>query len=378
MDFELSDIQKQVRDKVRDFTSREVTPYDGQMDKEKKINKNILKRMSEAGLWGLIGETEYGGGGFDSVCGAICIEELAGGSGSIAFTLDAHNLCTESIRRYGSEDQKRKYLPPLYSGKKIGAFAWTEACAGSDAAGIKTAAVCEGNEFIINGTKIFVTNGSIADIFITGVKTDIDAGAKGFSLFILEKGTKGLEPGKEIDLMGIRGASNTELFLKDVKVPVKNIIGDINSGFKYAMNVFNDGRIFVGAISTGTAAAAMEAALAYSKKRTAFGRPLASQQAVQFMLADMDTEINAARWMTYHAAFLKDKGKPYHRQAAQCKYFAAETAMKVCRNALQIFGGHGYTTGYPVERYFRNAKLFEIGEGASEVMRILVAKDLLK
>ena len=377
MNFDLNERQKQCRDAVREFTSKHVGPLDAQMDRDNQIDQDILRKMSRQGLWGLIGEDDYGGAGSDAVTAAVCMEELARGSGSVAITLDAHWLCLETIQSFGSQEQKKKYLPALCSGQAMGAFSWTEPVAGSDAAGIQSTAQKRGDLYIMKGSKCFVTNGGLAKTYILGAKTDPEAGAKGFSVFVVEDGTKGFKVGKKEDKMGLRGSHTTQLHLEDAEVPAANLLGKEGEGLRQALSVFSDGRIFVGAISVGNATAAMRAALRYSQERTSFGKPLSAQQAVQFMLADMDTEISAARWMVYHAACLKDQLRPYHREAAQAKIFAAEVAMKVCKNAIQIHGGAGYTKDFPVERYFRDAKLNEIGEGASEVLRILVARDML-
>jgi alkylation response protein AidB-like acyl-CoA dehydrogenase len=376
MNFDLTESQRMLQRSMEEFTAREIAPHDARMDRENQIQTDILDKMAQQGLWGLIGEKDYGGSGADAVSGVICMEALSRGSASIAFTLDAHNLCLEGIQRFGSDTQKRQFLPALCSGEAIGAVSWTEPTAGSDAAGIQATAVKRGDRYILNGHKVFVTNGGLAKTYLVGVKTDPNAGVKGFSFFIVEDGTKGFVIGKKEDKMGLRGSHTTEILLENVDVPGHHLLGKEGQGFKQAMHLFNDGRIWVGAISVGTARAAMETALVYAKKRTAFGKPLVAQQAIQFMLADMDTEISAARWLVYHAAFLKDQGKAYHKQAAQCKYFASEIAMRVCKNALQIHGGYGYTKDFPVERYFRNAKLNEIGEGTSEILRVLVAKNL--
>jgi alkylation response protein AidB-like acyl-CoA dehydrogenase len=378
MDFDLTEEQKQMRNRVREFTSNHVAPFDAQMDRENHINQEILKKMSRQGLWGLIGDQQHGGTGADAITAALCMEELAKGSGSIAFTLDAHWLCLDTIQRFGNPEQKTKYLPGLCSGGAIGAFSWTEPVAGSDAASIQATAEKRGNAYLLNGSKCFVTNGGLAKTYLVGVKTDPQAGRKGFSLFILENDQKGLGIGEKEDKMGLRGSHTTQLTLEDAEVPAENLLGTEGDGLKNALAAFADGRIWVGAISVGNATAAMQAALKYSQERTAFGKPLAALQAVQFMLADMDTEISAARWMVHHAAYLKDQGRPYHKEAAQAKFFAAEVAMRVCKNAVQIHGGVGYTKEFPVERYFRDAKLNEIGEGASEVLRLLVARDLLR
>jgi alkylation response protein AidB-like acyl-CoA dehydrogenase len=377
MNFDLTERQKQYRDAVREFTSKHVAPLDAQMDRDNQINKEILRGMARQGLWGLIGEGEYGGAEADAVAAAVCMEELARGSGSIAITLDAHWLCLETIQRFGSQEQKRRYLPALCSGEAIGAFSWTEPVAGSDAASIQSTAEKRGDVYILNGSKCFVTNGGLAKTYLVGAKTDPQAGRKGFSLFLLENDTKGFQIGQKEDKMGLRGSHTTQLTLEDAEVPAKNLLGREGDGLKNALSAFSDGRIWVGAISVGNATAAMRAALEYSQERRAFGKPLSAQQAVQFMLADMDTEVSAARWMVQYAAYLKDQGRSYHKEAAQAKFFAAEVAMKVCKNAIQIHGGVGYTKDFPVERYFRDAKLNEIGEGASEVLRILVARDML-
>jgi alkylation response protein AidB-like acyl-CoA dehydrogenase len=378
MNFDLTEEQKQMRNTVREFTSKHVAPFDARMDRENRIDDQILRKMAEQGFWGLIGEKEYGGAGTDAISAAICMEEIAKGSGSIAFTLDAHWLCLDTIQRFGNQEQKAKYLPGLCSGEAVGAFSWTEPVAGSDAAAIQATAERKGGVYVLNGNKCFVTNGGLAKTYLVGARTDPQAGRKGFSLFILENDTKGFEIGEKEDKMGLRGSHTTKVSLQDAEVPADNLLGQEGDGLRNSLSAFSDGRIWVGAISVGNATAAMQAALQYSQERTAFGKPLAAQQAVQFMLADMDTEISAARWMVYHAAFLKDQGRPYQREAAQAKFFAAEVAMRVCKNAIQIHGGIGYTKEFPVERYFRDAKLNEIGEGASEVLRVLVARDLLR
>ena len=378
MNFDLTEEQKQFRNTIRQFAADHVAPFDAQMDRENHINEDILRKMSQQGLWGLICEQEYRGAKADSITAAICMEELARGSGSIAFTLDAHWLCLDAIQQWGSREQKSKYLPGLCSGEAIGAFSWTEPVAGSDAASIQATAEKKGGVYVLNGNKCFVTNGGLAKTYLVGAKTDPQAGRKGFSLFIVEGDTRGFEIGEKEDKMGLRGSHTTKLSLQDAEVPAENLLGQEGDGLKNSLSAFNSGRIWVGAISMGNATAAMHAALEYSRERTAFGKPLAAQQAVQFMLADMDTEISAARWMVYHAAFLKDQGRPYHREAAQAKFFAAEVAMRACKNAIQIHGGIGYTKDFPVERYFRDAKLNEIGEGASEVLRLLVARDMLR
>ena len=377
MDFQLSAEQKQIQDATREVAAKEIAPHDGWMDRENQIDTGILQKMSEQGYWGVIGDKGFEGMGLGAMCGAICMEEIAKASGSIAITLDAHWLCLEGIQVFGTDAQKAKYLADLCSGQSIGAVSWTEPSAGSDAAAIKTTAHKKGDTYILNGTKCFVTNGGLAGVYLIGAVTDPDAGSKGISFFIVEDGTRGLTIGPQEDKMGLRGSHTTELILENVEIPKENLLGKEGDAFKQAMLIFNSGRIWVGAISVGTASAAMEASVKYAKERETFGKPLAKHQGIQFKLADMDTEIQAARWMVCHAAWLKDQGKPHHKEAAQCKYFSAEVAMRVCKEAIQIYGGYGYIKDYDVERYFRNAKLNEIGEGTSEILRMLVAKDLL-
>ncbi|HNT30246.1 MAG TPA: acyl-CoA dehydrogenase family protein [bacterium] len=376
MNFELSEEQDMLRQMVRDFAEKEIAPHDKKMDEDNHIHEELLSAMATAGLWGIVGGEQYGGAGGDAISQVVCIEEVAKASGSMAITLDAHWLCVDGIMEFGNEEQKQQYLPKLLSGEHLGAFCWTEPEAGSDAAGIQTKAVKNGSGYVLNGTKAFVTNGGLAQIYLVGAMTDADK--KQFSIFIVDKDSKGFSIGTKEDKMGLRGSHTTEVHLNDVHVSEQLILGDAGNGFKVAMGILNGGRISLGAISIGTAVAARDAALAYAKQRKAFGKPLTDQQAVQFMLANMQIEIEAARLLVYKAASLKTQGKPYHAEAAAAKIKASEVAMQVCKDAIQIHGGYGYTRDCPVERYFRNAKLNEIGEGASEVLRILVARNLLK
>jgi alkylation response protein AidB-like acyl-CoA dehydrogenase len=377
MNFSFTEEQTQFRKSIRKFVQKEVAPFAADMDKKNKINLNILDKMKSLDLWGLLAPTEFGGGNCDAITLAICFEELAKGSSGIAVTLDAHYLCLEAILRYGNEEQKTKYLPSLCSGESLGALAWTEPKAGSDASAIKSSAKKSGGNYILNGDKCFITNSGIAKIYVVGVVISPESGAKGLSLFILKSNTEGLKAGLPYEKIGLRGSQTADLYLENSVVDNCHLIGKEGDGFKQAMNIFNSGRIWVAASAVGLAQAAFEEAIKYSKQRTAFGKPLAEQQAIQFMISDMDTEIQAARFLTLYAAYLKSIGKPYHKEAAQAKYFSSETVVKTTKNALQIFGGYGLLNEYPVERFYRDAKFFEIGEGTSEILRTIAVKSIL-
>jgi butyryl-CoA dehydrogenase len=347
------------------------------MDETNRINPFILEKMKDVGLWGLIGPKEYHGGGYDALSAVVAMEELGKASASIAITLDAHWLCLAGIDRFGNVPQKKSFLSDLCRGSEIGAFAWTEPGAGSDAANIEMSAELEGDFYVLNGKKCFCTNGGLAGIYLVAAVTDPAAKPKGLSIFIVDPDTPGFEVGRRENKMGLRGSQTTELLLEDVKVPADHRLGNEGEGFRIFASVLNDGRLAVAGLCVGIAEASKQAAIKYSRERMAFGRPLASQQAVQFMIADMDTEIQAARLLACHAAYRALQGYSYHKEAAQAKYFASETAMRICKNAVQIHGGHGYTKDFPVERLFRDAKFAEIGEGASEILRVLTAKNII-
>ncbi|HHU69811.1 MAG TPA: acyl-CoA dehydrogenase [Thermoanaerobacterales bacterium] len=378
MDFRLSEDLQLWRETVHEFTDNEVAPYDEAMDRANDLPWDIIHKMSDAGMFGIPYPEEYGGSDMGSLAGAITIEELARGSASIALTLDAHWLATDPIHLFGTDEQKKKYLPDLVSGKKIGAFALTEPGAGSDAAGIISTAVRDGDHWILNGTKAWITNGGAAEVYVIAVKTDKTKGARGISTFIVEKGTPGFSIGKKEDKMGCRGSVTTELILDNCRIPESNLLGKEGEGFKIAMVALDFGRTCIGAMGVGTARSAMEKAAAYANQRHAFGAPIARLQAIQFKIADMAMGIEAARFMVYHAAWKRDQGQRYSHEAAMAKVFGSEVAMKACREGIQIFGGNGYSRDYPLERYLRDAKLLEIGEGASEVLRMVVGMNMLK
>lgn len=378
MNFKLTTEQEMIKKMVRDFTEKEVAPFDAEMDKKGEFPWDIIKKMGENGIFGISFPEEYGGAGADAVCEAITLEELARGSGSVSITLDAHMLCAHPILQFGTEEQKQKYLPDLVSGKRLGAFALTEPVAGSDAASIQTTATLDGDEYILNGQKAWITNFSVADIVLVAAKTNPDAGAKGISVFIVEKGTPGFIVGDKEDKMGIRGSDTGELIFDNCRIPKENLLGEEGQGFKIAMVALDSGRFGIGAMGVGIAQHAMEEAVKYAKERTAFGRPIAKFQAIQFMIADMAVEIQAARNLVYQAAFKRDQGERFSVDAAMAKLFASEVAMKTTKNAIQVFGGYGYSREYPVERLLRDAKILEIGEGTSEILRLVIGGSALR
>ena len=378
MDFELTEEQEMIRKMVRDFAEKEIAPVAGEMDEKGEFPWEIIRKMAPLGFLGLPIPEEYGGAGVDNVSFAIAMEEIARASGSIAITLDAHvSLACEAILRFGSEEQKRKYLAPLARGEKLGAFALTEPEAGSDAAAIKTRAVVSGDEWVLNGQKVFITNGSIADVVVVAAVTDPTKGHRGISNFIVEKGTPGFRPGRDEEKMGLKGSVTSQLFFEDCRVPKENLLGKEGEGFKQFLIVLDAGRIAIGAMAVGLAQAALDASIAYAKERVQFGQPIAKFQAIQWMIADMATQLDAARLLVYRAAWLKDRGVRFTREAAMAKLFASEIAERACHAAIQIHGGYGYTKDYPLERFYRDVRLCEIGEGTSEIQRLVIARQVL-
>jgi len=376
MDFELNDEQQMIRKMVREFAEKELAPHAAEVDAQGQFPWDAIHKMGELGLLGLNVPEAYGGAGADMVSYALAIEEIARACGSTALTVAAHALCTTPLALFGSEEQKRKYLVPLAQGK-LGAFGLTEPGAGSDAAAAKTTAVRDGDWWVLNGSKIFITNGGLADVLIIVAVTDKSKGTRGISAFIVEKGTPGFTPGREEEKMGLRGSLTSQLFLENCRVPAANLLGNEGDGFKYALATLDSGRIGIGAMSVGLAQAALEASLRYAKERVQFGQPIANFQAIQWMLADMGTQIEAARLLVYRAAALKDKGQRFTKEAAMAKLFASEMAERACHKAIQIHGGYGYVREYAVERFYRDVRLCEIGEGTSEVQRLVIARQLL-
>jgi butyryl-CoA dehydrogenase len=383
MDLHLNEEHELMRKVAREFAQKEVAPIAAEIDQEGRFPQENVRKMGELGLLGLTVSEEYGGAGADTVAYAIAIEEIAKVCASTAVIMSVQNsLVCQGLELFGDEAQKRTYLPRLASGQALGAFALTEPEAGCDAAAQRTIARCSGDSYILNGSKHFITNGAYADIVLVFAMTDPSAGSRGISAFIVEKGTPGFSAGREEEKMGIRGSSTCELILQDCRIPVANRLGGEGQGLKIALTILDGGRIGIAAQAVGIAQGAFEAALAYAQTRRQFGQPIASFQAIQWMLADMSTRIEAARLLTYQAALAKDAAKAhggrYSVEAARAKLFASETAVWVADRAVQIHGGYGYMKEYPVERFYRDAKITEIYEGTSEVQRMVIAGALLR
>ena len=377
MDFNLTSEQKLFQKTIREFCEREIKPIASKIDKEEYFPKDLYKKMGRMGLMGMTVPQKYGGAGIDKVSYMIALEEISRFCGSTGITVEAHNsLGIGYIYERGNEEQRKRYLPKFTNGEAITALAITEPNAGSDVASLQTTAVPDGDEWVLNGAKQFITSGDIAGVTIVMAKTDKTKGVKGISAFIVEKDTPGFKVGQLEDKLGLRGSRTAELIFEDCRVPNENMLGEKDLGFMGVMNTLDRGRTAVGAMSVGIARGALEDSLEYAKQREQFGRPIGKFQAIQWKIADMATEIDAARLLVHRAAFLEDQGVPFSKEAAIAKLFASEMAMRATRNAIQIFGGYGYTQDYPVERYFRDVKLCEIGEGTSEVQRIVIAKKL--
>ncbi|MBN1179267.1 MAG: acyl-CoA dehydrogenase [Anaerolineae bacterium] len=378
MDFEFSEEHRMFRRMVRDFAETEIAPRAEDIDATDAFPFDIFKKMGEIGLLGLPFSEAYGGSASDYVSMVIALEEVARVSGSVAITLDAHtSLCCEPIYLFGTEEQKQKYLTPLACGEKIGAFGLTEPQAGSDAGATRTYAVRDGDEWVLNGQKIYITNGSIADVVVVTAKTDLDAGTRGISAFIVEKGTPGFQPGRDEKKMGLKGSVTSELFFENCRIPAQNLLGTQNQGFKQFLVTLDAGRVAIAAMAVGLAQGAYERALAYAQEREQFGRPIASFQAVQWMLAESATDIDAARLMVYRAAWLKDQGLRFTKEASMAKLFATQASERVCWKAIQVHGGYGYVREYEVERMYRDQRLCAIGEGTNEIQRLVIARQIL-
>jgi alkylation response protein AidB-like acyl-CoA dehydrogenase len=380
MDFALNEEHRMLQRMVRDFAETEIAPRAEEIDAADQFPLDLFQRLGEVGLLGLPFPDAYGGSGADYPALIIALEEIARVSGSMAITFDAHtSLCCEPIYRFGSEQQRRKYLAPLARGDKIGAFGLTEPQAGSDAGATTTRAKRdpETGDWVINGQKIFITNGSIADVVVFTAKTDPDAGTRGISAFIVEKGTPGFTAGRDEEKMGLRGSVTSELFFEDCRIPDENLLGQENQGFKQFLATLDAGRVAISAMAVGLAQGAYERALRYAKDRVQFGRPIAEFQAIRWMIADMATEIDAARVMVNRAAWLKAMGQRYTKEASMAKLFATEMSERVCRKAIQIHGGYGYVREYEVERMYRDQRLCSIGEGTNEIQRLVISREVL-
>lgn len=379
MNFQLTEEQKMLRKMVRDFAEKEVAPTASERDEEERFDRSIFDQMAELGLTGIPWPEEYGGIGSDYLSYVIAVEELSRICASTGVTLSAHlSLASWPIFKYGTEDQKKNFLKRLASGEALGAYALSEPGAGSDVVSMKTTARRDEEEFVINGNKVWITNGGVADIYIVFAKTDTDANHKGISAFIVEKGTEGFSFGKKEKKLGIRSSPTTELIFENCRIPAANLLGNEGEGFKIAMTTLDGGRNGIAAQALGIAQGALDAAADYAKERQQFGKPIAANQGISFKLADMATEIEAARLLTYQAAWLESAGLPYGKASAMSKLFAGDVAMKSTVEAVQVFGGYGYTKDYPVERYMRDAKITQIYEGTNEVQRLVIGRMLTK
>lgn len=377
MDFNLTSEHKLFQKTIREFCDKEIKPLAEKIDKEEHFPKELYNKMGQMGLLGMTVPQKYGGAGVDRICYMIALEEISRVCGSTGLNVEAHNsLGVGHIYEKGSEEQRKKYLPKLTNGEELAAWALTEPNAGSDASATQTTAVLEKDEWVINGTKQFITSGDTAWVTIVMAKTDKDKGAKGISAFIVERGTKGFKVGQLEDKLGLRGSHTAELIFENCRIPKENLIGDLGMGFVGAMNILDRGRTAVGAMAVGIARGALEDCIEYSQQRQQFGRPISKFQAIQWKIVDMATEIDAARLLVLRAAFLEDQGVRFTKEASMAKLFASEIAMRATRNAIQVFGGYGYTRDYALERYFRDVKLCSIGEGTSEVQRMVIAGQL--
>jgi len=379
VDFNFTPEQELFRKALRNFAEEEIRPHCREWDEAQTFPRDVVRALGEMGILGIIFPEEYGGAGLTYVDYVLAIEELSRVDGSVGITVAAHtSLCTNAIFQSGTEAQKRRYLPKLAGGEWIGSWSLTEPTAGSDAGGTQTTAKKNGEGYVLNGSKTFASQGSECDVAVIYATLDRNLGKKGITAFILEKGTKGFRPGKKEDKLGLRASDTAELVMEDCEVSAEQRLGAEGEGFPDAMRILDGGRIGIAALGLGIAQGAFDAALDYAKQREQFGQPIAQFQAVQNMLADMAKEIEAGRLLTYQAAWMKDRGERVTRHSAMAKLYTSEVAVKVTNDALQIFGGYGYVKDYPVEKYFRDAKLCTIGEGTSEIQRLVIARELLR
>ncbi|HAB51621.1 MAG: acyl-CoA dehydrogenase [Ignavibacteria bacterium RIFOXYB2_FULL_35_12] len=377
MDF--TENQTLIKNTIKEFAEKNIKPYIMQFDESQEFPMEIMRQLGELGFMGILFPEEYDGAGLGYVEYALIVEELAKVDPSISLSVAAHNgLCTNHIYQYANNEQKKKYLPDLATGKKIGAWGLTESSSGSDAASLKSIAVKSGGKYILNGSKTFITHGTVGEIAVVMAITDKEKDKKGISAFILEKGMKGFIAGKKENKLGMRASDTTQLIFDNCEIPDENLLGNEGEGFSQAMIILEGGRISIAALSVGLAQGCLDACTKYSKERKQFGKSLSEFQATQFKLSQMATNIEAARLLTYRAAAMKDQGKPNTKEAAMAKLFASEIAEKCANDAVQIFGGYGYMKDYPVEKFYRDVKLLTIGEGTSEIQRIVIARDYLK
>jgi alkylation response protein AidB-like acyl-CoA dehydrogenase len=379
VDFQLSDEQKQLKREIREFAQREIRDNVMKWDEESKFPLDVVKQLGKLGVMGMIFPSEYGGAGLGYIEYVIAIEELSRVDGSVGIIVAAHNsLCSNHIFVAGSEEQKKKYIPKLATGEFIGAWGLTEPGSGSDAGSARTTAVRKGDKWVLNGTKTFITNGSYADVMVVVAVTDKTAKTHGLSAFIVEKGTKGFRAGKKENKLGLRASDTSEMIFEDCEIPADHLLGKEGDGFIDSMRVLDGGRISIAALSLGIGQGAYECALEYSKERKQFGKAIGEFQAIQWKLADMATELDAARLLTMRAADMKDKGMKTTQESSMAKLYASEVAVRCANESVQIHGGYGFIKDYPAEKYYRDVKLCTIGEGTSEIQRLVIARQLLK
>lgn len=377
LSFDLSEDHQMIRDSVRDFADRHIAPGVIERDTNKKFPHDIIKMLADQGLLGIYHDEQYGGAGFDTISFCLAIEEIARWDASLALTVASHtSLGSGHIALAGSHEQKKEFLTPLATGEKLAAWCLTEPGSGSDASGMKTTAVKEGDDWIINGSKIFITQGSVGDTYVVLAKTDPTLGTKGISAFIVERNMNGVKPGEPMHKLGMNSSDTTEVVFEDVRIPGGNLLGELGKGFIDTMKVLDGGRIGIGALSVGIARGSLEESMKYAKERKQFGKSIGDFQAIEHKMVDMATEIDAARLLVHRAAWLKDNGKPFTKEASMAKLFASEMAERAALDAVQIHGGYGYTKEYHVERFLRDVKLMTIGEGTSEIQRVILARQL--
>ncbi len=376
---ELTENQRMVRDLARDFTEKEIKPYVMKYDESQEFPEDIFKKLGEVGFLGAVFPEEYGGAGMSTLDFVVLMEEISKVDPSVGLGVGAHNgLCTSHIFQFGNDEQKQKFLPGLCSGTKLGGWGLTEPGSGSDAGGMQSVAEPNGDHYVLNGSKTFCTHGSVGEIFVLMAKTDSSKGRESIAAFILEKGMEGFSVGKKEEKLGMRASDTASLLFENVKIPVEYRLGEEGEGYKQALKVLDGGRIGIAALSVGIAQGALDHSLKYARERKQFGKSLGEFQAIQFKIADMQTEIEAARLLTYEAAYRKDNRLDYTLAAAKAKYFASEVATRAANEAVQIHGGYGFIKEYPVEKLYRDVKLMTIGEGTSEVQKMVIARQLLK
>jgi alkylation response protein AidB-like acyl-CoA dehydrogenase len=379
LDFDLTDEQQEVKRLAREFAESEITPHRLEWDEAQHFPVDLMKKLAQLGFLGVLFPQEYGGAGLGYLEYVTVIEEISRVDGAIGLSVAAHNsLCSNHIFTFGTVAQKRKFLAPLAAGEKLGAWGLTEPEAGSDASGTQTTAVKDGDSYVLNGAKTFTTHGTYGDIFVLMAVTDRSQGNKGISAFILEKGTPGLRPGKKESKLGCRASDTSEVILENCRVPVGNLLGEEGQGFINCLEILDGGRISIAALAVGMAQGALEASLNYARQRKQFGQPISEFQAIQWKLADMATEIDAARLLTYRAAYLKNQKRRATKEASMAKLFASEVGVRVATEAIQIHGGYGYIKDYPVEKFYRDSKICTLGEGTSEIQRLVIARQILK